>query len=106
MRRAMICVSFMLAVIQLWPLAFGGWGSSNPVAEARLVPAAHAASATKAAVKAVAVPVRKRAAPAGMPTCYQRYERAYASCGGGNAGCQLRAGDNWDVCEATGFWPE
>ena len=102
MRRAMICVSFMLAIVQVWPLIFSGSGAKNPIAQARFVPGA------QAAVKPVAmkIPTRVRPAQSGMPTCYQRYERAYASCGGGNARCQLRAGDNWDVCEATGFWPE
>jgi hypothetical protein len=98
----MICVSVMLAVVQLWPLVFGGWGERDVAQAARLVPTA------QAAVKPVTVkvPARVRPAQSGMPTCYQRYERAYASCGAGHAGCQLRAGDNWDVCEATGFWPE
>lgn len=102
MRRAMICASFMLAIVQLWPLIFGGWGNDNPVATARLVPAAQAATRPLP----VKVPARIKAARSDLPTCYQRYERAYATCGGGNADCQLRAGDNWDVCEATGFWPE
>ena len=98
----MICVSFMLAIVQLWPLVFSGSGSKNPIAQARFMPAAQAA----AKPVTLTVPNRVRPAPSGMPTCYQRYERAYASCGVGKAGCQLRAGDNWDICEATGFWPE
>ena len=102
MRRAMICVSFMLAIVQLWPMIFGHVEGGSPVVEARLVPAAQAAVMTKPVTMPARIPLRKLS----MPTCYQRYERAFASCAPGNASCQLRVGDNWDVCEATGFWPE
>lgn len=101
MRRVVICASLLLAMVQMWPLVFGGSGdgaSQGP----RFVPAAHAAVRPLASTASGAV----QFAQYGMPTCHQRYARAYARCEASAAGCQLRASDNWDVCEATGFWPE
>lgn len=99
MRRAMMCVGFMLAMVELWPVVFGHSDSGNPVMEAQFVPSARAAGRSL-------TPARLRASPIGMPTCYQRYERAYNACRPGDGACRLQMGDNWDVCEATGFWPE
>ncbi len=80
-------------------MLFGHGDSSNPVMEAQFVPSAQAADRAM-------VPSWLRASPIGMPTCCQRYERAYNSCRAGDASCRMLMGDNWDVCEATGFWPE
>ncbi|MES2754783.1 MAG: hypothetical protein V4659_08970 [Pseudomonadota bacterium] len=92
----------MLAIVQLWPLVFGGADGAEASLQPRLVSAAQAAERPAK----VAVPTPKRIAKVPMPSCYHRYERAFAACTAGNAGCQLRAGDHWDVCEATGFWPD
>lgn len=110
MRRAMICVCFMLALLQLWPMVFGG--SSDAGAAVAASPAAVTAPVAPRVVRVAATraatPVagaRPRPAALSMPSCYQLYERAFAQCGSGNPACQLKTGDHWDVCEATGFWP-
>lgn len=104
MRSAMICVSVMLALFLGWPLAFGG---RQPVmetsrAEARTPKPAPAQEARLIAAAAV-VP----AASAKPESCYKRFQRENRGCAGGSAAvCRLKAADNWDLCEATGFWPE
>jgi hypothetical protein len=99
----MILVSVMLAVFLGWPLAFGG-GSAPAIetgrAEARSVIAAPAqpAAATVAAVDPSAAPQAE--------SCYKRYQREIKACtASGGAACRLKSADNWDLCEATGFWP-
>jgi len=99
----MILVSVMLAIYLGWPLAFGGKqrGLETP-AEARGVVAApvSAAKHTRPVVMA------KLAAPARPESCYKRYQREVKLCTGATAAaCKLGAADHWDMCEATGFWP-
>ena len=104
MRRAMICVSFMLAVVQIWPMVFGAKGDSGAaVAAAPAIPAAVAQPVPGVAKSLTNKP--KPGARQSMPTCYQTYERKFGQCGGGDAACQLSVNDAWDVCEATGLWP-
>lgn len=113
MRRAMICVSVMLAMFQVWPMVFGQRGEAGAAQAAAVVPQRKAAiSAVPQAAAAVISPAIKPVAgkvvvkrASAMPTCFQQYQRVYAQCGNGDPSCQLRAGDHWDVCEATGFWP-
>lgn len=100
----MILVSVMLAIYLGWPLAFGGErrGLETP-AEARGVAAAPV-SARKhkpVALAAATVPVRPE-------SCYKRYQREVRLCTGEvtAAACKLGAADHWDMCEATGFWPD
>ena len=98
----MILVSFMLAIYLGWPLAFGGKqrGLETP-AEARGLVAAPVSTAPhgKAAVSA---PRSIR-----PESCYKRYQREVKLCVGEvtSAACKLGAADHWDMCEATGFWP-
>ncbi len=75
-------------------------------AAARAIPAAvaHPAPLSTDAAKALASKP-KLVARQSMPTCYQTYERKFGQCGGGDSACQLKVGDDWDVCEATGLWP-
>jgi len=103
----MICVSVMLAVFLGWPLAFGG---SNHVtletarAEAKTVVVEATASQARL-IPAVAQSVP--AATAQPESCYKRYQREIRQCSGvGNAACRLQSADHWDMCEATGFWPD
>ena len=104
MRNAMICVSVMLAVFLGWPLAFGGRDSGGiepSRAEAR--PVAVAATADQAQFVQVSSPAK----PAQPESCYHRYQREVKQCSGQNgAACRLKSADSWDICEATGFWPE
>ncbi len=101
----MICVSVMLAVFLGWPLAFGGGEATvlQPTrAEARTVAVAAVASPAVSAAVAEAKPATPKA-----ESCYKRYQREVRMCTGGtSAACRLGAADHWDMCEATGFWPE
>ena len=93
MRRAMICVSVMLALLQVWPMLFGRKLPST---------AAVAAVAPRIAPKAPRVLV---AATMTVPeNCAQHYRRASGACATGDPACQAGATDKWDLCEATGFW--
>ena len=97
----MICVSVMLAVFLGWPLAFGGGEATvlQPTrAEAR-TPAVTAAAPAAVASSAAATPKAE--------SCYKRYQREVRQCTGtASAACRLKSADHWDMCEATGFWPE
>ena len=108
MRNAMICVSVMLAVFLGWPLAFGGGSNvrlETSRAEARTV--AVAAPASKATLISAAATQSVPAAPAQPESCYKRYQREIRQCTGtSSAACRLQSADHWDMCEATGFWPE
>jgi hypothetical protein len=101
----MICVSVMLALFLGWPLAFGSRekGIEAPVRAEAVVRAVPAAAAAVAAQTKVAA---KPSTPI-AESCYKRFQRENRSCSGqGGAACRLDAADNWDRCEATGFWPE
>ena len=100
----MICVSVMLALFLGWPLAFGG-GQATVLQPTRAEAAvAVAAPAGVAAVEtaAVTLPATPKA-----ESCYKRYQREVRQCSGSaSAACRLQSADHWDMCEATGFWPE
>ncbi len=99
----MILVSVMLAIYLGWPLAFGGKqrGLETP-AEARGVAAAPVSTIKRKPVALAAM------APTRPESCYKRYQREVKLCTGEStaAACKLGAADHWDMCEATGFWPE
>lgn len=112
MRRAMICVSVMLAVLQLWPLVFGQ-NSANQAAQSPPVPQKILSSAPVAPHPAVFTEQAKLAnnfAPVSekMPVinCDRRYRQASAACAPRDGDCRMRATDKWDVCDARGFWSE
>ncbi len=103
----MICVSVMLAVFLGWPLAFGGKGT--PTIEtsgaAAIAAAAPKPEAAQLPVLTVNLPAQKPAPQA--ESCYKRYQREVKLCTGANsAACRLQNADHWDMCEATGFWPQ
>ncbi|MDK2766541.1 MAG: hypothetical protein KYX69_02360 [Sphingomonas sp.] len=104
MRNAMICVSVMLAIFLAWPMVFGSEQSSA-------VRAAGAKVAAVAAPSASARLVQTSVKPAGAPqaqvleSCFKRYEREYARCNAIDSSCRMKVADQWDLCEATGFWP-
>jgi hypothetical protein len=101
----MIMVSLLLAVYLGWPLAFGGKqrGLETP-AEAHGVSVApvHTKHAGPPNLAAVSTPASIR-----PESCYKRYQREVKLCTGEatSAACKLGAADHWDMCEATGFWP-
>lgn len=97
----MICVSVMLAVFLGWPLAFGGGNGSGDQRAVASAPVAKAQPAPATATQLAAADVH---APA--ESCYKRYQREIKQCADGSAACRLKSADNWDLCEATGFWPD
>lgn len=102
MRKTMIGASIVLAGFQLWPLLFGhrSGDAANATATApKLMPAvamaSHAPQLTPA-VAAVSTP----------KSCYRQYQAKFAACAAGDQACHVKTGDQWDLCEATGFWPQ
>jgi hypothetical protein len=101
----MILVSVMLAIYLGWPLAFGGKqrGLEAP-AEARSVAAAPVSTKHTKPMVLAAVSMPASSKP---ESCYKRYQREVKLCSGEATGaaCKFGAADHWDMCEATGFWP-
>jgi hypothetical protein len=98
----MICVSVMLAIYLVWPMAFGGErrGLESPAE-------AHAVAAVPQPKLLAASMAQVPEAPPQPESCYKRYQREVRQCSGGtSAACKLGAADHWDMCEATGFWPD
>jgi hypothetical protein len=111
MRKAMICVSVMLALLQLWPMVMGKSVTPAQVASTA-APSAQAAAprVTKVAALIGGNPVNpiksanQPAGSAGQVSCYRHYEIAFAACAPSDRACRMKAADQWDLCEATGFW--
>jgi len=106
MRKAMICVSVMLVLLQIWPMLFGhraGEASAAISAEAsapKLIPAV-------ATTRVIPIPAAVSVAGDGAPvSCYKRYTAVFAACSHEDKACHIKAADQWDLCEATGFWPK
>lgn len=100
----MILATLLLAVFVAWPLVFGNKQKGlEEAAEARSV----AMRSPPKASFVLATAVAARPAESRKPeSCYQRYQREVKQCAGADmAGCKLGAADHWDMCEATGFWP-
>lgn len=107
----MICVSVMLAIFLAWPMVFGSEKTSavraasggGAIATAAVAPvsAAGTAQLVRTSVKPASVPVAKV-----LESCFKRYEREYARCSATNSSCRMTVADRWDLCEATGFWPQ
>lgn len=110
MRRAMICVSVMLAILQLWPMVFGQSHVSVESAAQASKPTLVASRETVPAVATQPAPAVKYAAQVSEPkpqlSCYRRYQAVYAACSSNDGSCRMKAADNWDLCEATGLWPQ
>lgn len=106
MRKAMICVSFMLLLLQLWPMVFGhraGEASAAVSAEAHAPKVIAAVATTQAIPVPAAVSVPADGAP---KSCYKQYTAVFAACTRDDQACHIKAADQWDLCEATGFWPK
>lgn len=104
----MICVSVMLAVFLTWPLVFGSEKSSSVrAAGAKAVASVSPPPASAAEAQLMKTAVRPAKLPEAkvLESCFKRYEREYAQCGATNSACRMKVADNWDLCEATGFWP-
>lgn len=106
MRKAMICVSFMLLLLQLWPMVFGhraGEASAAVSAETRAPKVIAAVASTQSIPIPAAISVPGDGAP---KSCYKQYTAVFAACAHDDQACHIKAADQWDLCEATGFWPK
>lgn len=103
----MICVSVMLAIFLAWPMVFGSEQASSVRAAGAKVAAAAAPSASAAGARLVQTAVKPAGAPQAkaLESCFKRYEREYARCNAVDSSCRMKVADQWDLCEATGFWP-
>lgn len=105
MRKIMIGASIILAGFQVWPLMFGHTVGVTPGAASAVAPAAKLmpavammSSAPKTVPASASVPAPK--------SCYRQYQAKFGACAPGDAACHVKAADQWDLCEATGFWPQ
>lgn len=105
----MICVSVMLAIFLGWPLAFGSHDGSIESSRVEAKSVAAASKPSQHPMLEAAVQAAQAAVPAGtvqVESCYKRYQREVKQCtGSSSAACRLKSADNWDLCEARGFWP-
>ena len=100
MRKWMICASFVLAMLQLWPMVFGHKVNAEvqaAVPSTQLIPAV-------ATAKSSPIKVAVSASSGPQQSCYTHYRAAYSVCIAGDHTCRLHAADAWDLCEATGTW--
>jgi hypothetical protein len=101
----MICVSVMLAILQIWPMMFGHDANQAIAAEPlRPIPPTRGA-ARNVVILPVPQPAdgQSRAVIPAMQSCLGLYREALNECRRGDANCTLTASDRWQVCEATGF---
>lgn len=113
MRNAMICASVMLAMFLGWPLAFGGGHEAPRLArEVASIPLPAPADRERTGDAPRLLPAGI-SAPSGdvvrrPESCYSRFRRQNRSCSVAPSGasCRLKVADQWDICEATGFWPD
>ena len=103
----MICVSVMLAIFLAWPAVFGSEKTSAVRAAGANMAAVAAPPASAADARLVQTAVKPAGAPQAkaLESCFKRYEREYARCNAIDSSCRMKVADQWDLCEATGFWP-
>jgi hypothetical protein len=105
MRKAMICVSVMLALFQLWPMVFGRHATSNTAGAAVVAAAPRVVQAVAIAEKVPQMTPASVSVPAPR-SCYTRYKAEFQQCRAGDQLCHAKMAEHWDLCEATGMWPE
>ncbi len=112
MRRAMICVSVMLAVLQLWPMVFGKNATASTAAMASpaqvIVSSAPITPRPAVLTREVKLANNFAQAPEKTPVinCYKSYQIAFEACSPADGQCRVKAADHWDLCDARGFWSE
>ncbi len=95
----------MLALFQLWPMVFGHRAPMDaaPAAIAEVVPKRVEAVAMtdtlpRMTPAAVSLPALK--------SCYRQYRAKFQQCPASDRACRTKMADQWDLCEATGLWPQ
>lgn len=104
MRKLMICASVALAMFQLWPMVFGRARADVAQTVASVAPKTVVAVANGTDLPRI-VPVSTAPVPAPR-SCYRQYQAHFAACPASDQMCHVKAADDWDLCEATGFWPQ
>lgn len=98
MRRAMVGITTMLVLLQVWPSVFGQRSASD-----LSVPAARAAVGDPVAPRIGTASAWETSNP---PACYAKYRQTSTMCGAGDKACATKATHALDLCDATGFWPQ
>jgi len=63
--------------------------------------------AAVATAREIPVPAVVSVPADGAPlSCYKHYKAVFAGCSQDDQACHIKAADQWDLCEATGFWPK
>ena len=105
-RRAMICVSVMLALFQIWPMILGQRGAGALAAETAR-PSAPKPASVVTTVRVIPIPAKASNLGSAAPrNCQPQYQAALRRCATTDKACHIKTVDQWDVCDATGFWPE
>jgi hypothetical protein len=98
MRRAMVGITTMLVLLQVWPSVFGQRSASDIS-----VPLAHAASGNPVDQVRGTASAWETSNP---PACFAGYRRTLNACAKGDTACAAKTTNAYDLCEATGFWPQ
>ena len=98
MRRAMIGITTVLVLLQVWPSVFGQRSASDIS-----VPLAHAAAGTPVDQVRGTASAWETSNP---PACFAEYRRTLNACAKGDKTCETKTVNAFDLCEATGFWPQ
>ncbi len=105
MRKAMICASVLLALFQVWSMVFTHSGARAPSAASVVAAAPRAVLAVAAASTAPSMTEVAAQTPA-PKSCYRQYQAKFRQCQTSDQACHVKAADQWDLCEATGLWPQ
>lgn len=103
MRNALICISVMLALVLAWQSFFDG--KAGDAADQVLAKALDT-KLEHEKLKPAAVSLSMLIPPAAAKPvpCDRSYARAVRECGI-DASCRMAASDHYDLCQATGMWP-
>ncbi|MGL4303202.1 MAG: hypothetical protein ACRCS5_10930 [Sphingomonas sp.] len=99
----MIFVSVLLALFQIYSMAATGRRDKAPTAASVVAAAPRAVLAVAAASTPPMAAVAASAPP--PKSCYRQYQAKFQHCGPADRACHLNTADQWDLCEATGVWP-
>lgn len=103
MRNALICISVMLALVLAWQSFFDG--KSGGSARQVIAKALHTKfEQEKPRPMAVSIDMLIPPAAAKPVPCDRSYAKAVRACGI-DASCRTAAVDHYDLCQATGMWP-
>ncbi|QQV75907.1 hypothetical protein H5J25_09825 [Sphingomonas aliaeris] len=94
----MIGIMTVLVLLQVWPSVFGQRSASDIS-----VPLAHAAAGNAVDQVRGTASAWETSNP---PACFAEYRRTLNACAKGDKACETKTVNAFDLCEATGFWPQ